>query len=411
MTPHDFSLSRRRTLLGLGASLAQLAGCGGGSGTVDTAGLSSGGTGSFTTGTVSGLGSIIVNGIRYTDDSARVTHRDDGMTAPTPKVGMVVSIQGSTVAAAASSSSLATATAYRITYGSEWQGPVDSLSVSGSTFTVLGLSVDVTAATVFDGVAASLARLSTSHYVEIHGYLDSSTGHLLATRVESTSTAPSSYRVSGSVATLDTARRRLTLVSGTTTLTVDYASTSSVPSNLSVGNLVRVSIAPSSLSAGVWSATRVQAVVSPLADFDGGDNDDAEIHGSVTAYTSATAFSVNGIPVNASGAHLSGVVKLGAEVEVTGLVVGGVIQATRVEVKSKADAETRSKDFLYVGVFSALDTSAKTFVLKGYTFHYDSSTKFSGIDWSTGTTPTTITVQAQLTSSGTWLAIEIKKGG
>ncbi|MFN7288027.1 MAG: hypothetical protein ACK5SV_02725, partial [Burkholderiales bacterium] len=63
--PFPLSNTRRLVLFGLAAGAAQVAGCGGGGG--DLAGIGSGGTGSFTTGVITGLGSIIVNGVRYDD--------------------------------------------------------------------------------------------------------------------------------------------------------------------------------------------------------------------------------------------------------------------------------------------------------------------------------------------------------
>ena len=82
--------SRRSVLLGITASLAELSGCGGG-GASSIAGLSSGGTGSFTSGVIMGLGSIIVNGIRYNNDSAQLISRDDGATLNSSlSLGMVV---------------------------------------------------------------------------------------------------------------------------------------------------------------------------------------------------------------------------------------------------------------------------------------------------------------------------------
>ena len=68
--PNAPHLNRRQTLLAL-IGTALLPACGGGT---DVAGVSSGGTGSFTSGTITGLGSVIVNGIRYEyDDTVSVT--------------------------------------------------------------------------------------------------------------------------------------------------------------------------------------------------------------------------------------------------------------------------------------------------------------------------------------------------
>jgi hypothetical protein len=178
-------------------SVVQLSGCGGGGS--DVAGLSSGGTGSFTSGTISGLGSIIVNGIRYDDTNANKISRDDDTSfSGDLRVGMVVSIQGSPVVAATTANGTATATAYRISCGSEWEGPVSSVNVGASSFVMLGLTVDVLTSTVFEGAAVTqLSALNVSHFVEVHGYVDQTTGHLQATRVEASTTQPAHYKLSG----------------------------------------------------------------------------------------------------------------------------------------------------------------------------------------------------------------------
>ncbi len=187
------NFQRRTLLLGMVGSVVQLSGCGGGGS--DIAGLSSGGTGSFTSGTISGLGSIIVNGIRYDDTNANKISRDDDTSfSGDLRVGMVVSIQGSPVVAATTANGTATATAYRISCGSEWEGPVSSVNVGASSFVMLGLTVDVLTSTVFEGAAVTqLSALNVSHFVEVHGYVDQTTGHLQATRVEASTTQPAHY--------------------------------------------------------------------------------------------------------------------------------------------------------------------------------------------------------------------------
>ena len=59
-------------ILGLLAALT-IAACGGGS---DSAAVGSGGTGSFSVGTITGFGSVFVNGQRYDDSSASVSDED-----------------------------------------------------------------------------------------------------------------------------------------------------------------------------------------------------------------------------------------------------------------------------------------------------------------------------------------------
>ena len=101
------------------AAAALLGACGGGGG--DTAGVGTGGTGSFSVGTVTGFGSVFVNGIRYEDNGARLVD-DDGTvkvlgTDDNPlKVGMVVEVTGSV------DDSGTVRSATQIAYGAEIKG-------------------------------------------------------------------------------------------------------------------------------------------------------------------------------------------------------------------------------------------------------------------------------------------------
>lgn len=390
-------MSRRTVLLGAAGAVAQLTGCGGGGGISDIAGLSTGGTGSFTNGTITGFGSIIVNGIRYNNDSATVLHRDDGTVANVSlQLGMVVSIEGSSVVPATTLNGTPTATATRISFGSEWQGPVGT--ISASSFEVLGHAVDVLATTIFDGDVALFSALTSSHYVEVYGYVDQVNGRIQASRVESSLVAPVSYKLSGSITQIDATNRIATMGA----LSVAWASGVVVPSGLTSGAFVRVQIDPMPVS-GVWNLTRIQLLTSPLDDLHTDDVDEAEIHGSITSYQSNASFSVNGIPVDASRASITGTLMLGVSVEVKGSITSQRVIATQVEVQGSSVVEARK--FEFHGTVSNLNTLAKTFVLRGYTFTYDSNTRYDGVNWSVNPSPY---VEVKATHiNGVWLASEI----
>lgn len=392
--PPSFPLNRRMALLALGGMAASLAGCGGGG----IAGLDSGGTGSFTSGTVSGLGSIIVGGVRYDDRTAVVVRSDGGAAVPL-RVGMVVSVQGSTIAQPSAPGALPTARAERITYASEWAGPVDAVDPATQTFTVLGQVVDVRANTVFDGRARLLAALAAGLYVEVYGYLDASTGRLVATRVDSTATAPSSYQLSGTVTLLDARTRRFNLG----TAVID-ASRLALPAGLQNGRLVRVRLAPQR-TGEAWTATRIDlrdAEAQALADADGSD---VEVEGTVTAFTSAASFQVNGLPVDARRAAVQGTVALGARVEVHGQAANGVIVASEVQVEDESEIEQR--DYEFYGTVSNLDTAARRFTLRDLEFFYNAATVFEdGIALENGAY---VKVKAQR-EAARWIATEIESG-
>ena len=88
-----------KACIALGTSLllaAWLAACGGGSDT--SAGVGSGGTGSYSGGPITSFGSIVVNGIHFDQTAAVVTDADNQpRTAAELKLGMVVQLHGSPV--------------------------------------------------------------------------------------------------------------------------------------------------------------------------------------------------------------------------------------------------------------------------------------------------------------------------
>jgi hypothetical protein len=394
-------ISRRTTLAALAGGVASITACGGGGSGglgIGIAGLSSGGTGSFTTGTVAGLGSIIVNGVRYDDSVARVSRSDDGPVAAL-RVGMVVFIKASAVASATNSDALPTATANRIVYASEWMGPVGTIDVVNRAITVLGQWVDVPAAVVFEGAALQFSELTTSQFVEVHGYLDVSTGRLLATRVEVSTGAPVAFRLTGKVSALNTSARTFSVGSAL----IAYDATSALPASWANGRLVRVTLSTVQ-TAGAWRATRIRARDQELVELEVKDRFDSELQGTVTSIEGPARFAVNGIPVDASAAQVTGTITVGAAVEVRGVVASEVIVARRVELRTGAALEV--DDFDFFGTVSNLDTAARTFTLKGLVFAYTPGTRNEVRNWIAGSTPS-VRVRATL-AAGVWIASEIK---
>ena len=275
-------LDRRRWFAALGATVAALlAACGGGGG-VDT-----GGTGAplaFTSGTVTGFGSVIVNGIRFDDSGADVF--DDRLP-----------------------------------------NALDSVTVGGN--------------------------------VEIHGRFDPVTNEYRATRIEPTGSL-SEFRLRGPVSSLDTTMKRFRI--GTQMISCVGLE---LPADLRNGAFVRLRL-ESAPRAGEWIATRIDS-----GDRAPEDRSEARIEGLVNAFASPSRFSVDGVEVDASGASFpDGPVSLGAKAEVEGSLSGGVLVAKKVGL------ETESETYELHGTISGLDTTAQTFVVRGVTVHYDSSTRF-----------------------------------
>lgn len=384
--------TRRTALIGMAGAIAEIAGCGGGG--TGIAGLSSGGTGSFTSGTITGFGSIIVNGIRYNNDTATVLTSDDSVPSnPALQLGMVVHIEGSSVTPASSPTGLPMATAYRITYGSEWIGPVSNRAATN--FEILGHTVDVLSSTLFGGAVQQFSDLTDTHFVEIYGYVDQVDGHIQASRIDASTVQPSAYKLSGAIT-------QINQVSGTANLgqtAISWSVPAALPSGLSSGDFVRVVLNPSPVGA-VWTATRIQLVSSPLSRLSADHEYEAEIHGSITAYQSSANFIVNGIPVNATAAQITGTLAVGVQVEVEGNIRSGQLVATKVAIKTASQVET--KEFEFYGVVS--NVTDDTFIVRGETFYYDANTAKSSL--LTRNPLPYVEVKARRTN-GRWQAIEI----
>lgn len=386
---HRATPTRRQALLAL-LGTALLPACGGGT---DVAGVSSGGTGSFTSGTITGLGSVIVNGIRYTyDDTVNVMLDGTTSNAAALQLGMVVRIQGSAITAPATAGALATAAASSIACGSEWKGQVADVNTDTRTFTLLGQTVQVLSNTIFsqDKFDGTL----NGRFVEVYGFVNANDGSLQASRIEIESDVPDQYRLSGIVTDLTPT----TFLLGTAL--INHA-TASKPAGLRDGQLVRVELQITP-QGGAWVATEIKA--DDLSN-DLKDDDEAEIEGAITSFTSTTAFSVNGIPVDASRITPPAGLALGVRVEVKGAISGGAVIATEIEVKT--DEEVENQEFEFHGAISNL--SADTFVVRGYTLRYNGTTRFdpSNITLINGLS---VEVKAELQPSGDLLATQVEVG-
>jgi hypothetical protein len=362
----NFRLPDWRLALATGATIgatALLVACGGGgdSTPAGTVGTSAAPT-TYAQGAITGFGSVFVNGVRFDDSSATVSDDDgNGSTRDALKLGMMVQVDAGTVDAAASS-----ATAAAIRFGSELLGPVANIDTSASTFKVLGQTVLVTTSTVFDTtLSGGLAALTAGAVVEVHGMLDTANARIVATRVEPKANA-TAFKLRGAIAALDTTAKTFT-INGEL---ISYASlpAASVPTGLANGQIVKVRVQTTQVN-NAWVATALRGGLR-LPDA----NREAEVEGAITVFTSATDFEISGLKVNATNATFpqgnTGVV-LGARVEVHGTVTNGVLVATKVEVEERRPAEQRQLELR--GTMSNLNTTDKTFALRGVTVWYGGS--------------------------------------
>ncbi|MEQ1686314.1 MAG: DUF5666 domain-containing protein [Burkholderiaceae bacterium] len=354
------TLSPRRLTAGVAQLFlvaAVLAGCGGGgsdSSSSDTATA-------YSSGPITGFGSVIVNGVRFDDSSARITDDDDvAVSRDDLRLGMTAEVQGAGV----TTDSLGRhGRALAIRLGNEIVGPVSAVDATAKTLTALGQVVDVTDNTLFgERITGGLAGIAVGTVIEVNGALNVTTGHYTATRIDVRPNAPY-FRVRGVIASLDTTAKTFRIGDAL----ISYAGLASTDmfASLANGLLVRVRLQTTQVD-GAWVAARIAGGVRKIEN-----QDEAEIHGLITSFTSATQFSVNGIAVDATNATFpdgqAGVV-LGARVEVEGKAVDGVIVARKVELQDERELHIRG--FELHGSITTIDTTAKTFVLRGVTVNY-----------------------------------------
>ena len=353
--------TRRQGLIALAGGVAALSGCGGG-GSIDVGSVGSGGTGSFSIGSISGFGSIIVNGVRYDESKATITD-DDGVarSAGDLKLGMVVAVTGSDVVGGTSRAS-------SIVVSSELRGAIENIGTQ--TLVVLGQTVRIGTGTIFEeNISGGLAGLAVGQLIEVHGFVDPTTNQISATRIERATTADT-LKLEGPIQSLNGAAK--TFVIGTVTISYAGLSANAVPSNLANGLLVRVRLAPLPAT-GTRNAVSVRSAARNVED-----HGDAELEGTVTAFTSNSSFSVDGVPVNAGSASFpNGTtgLKVGARVQVKGSISNGVLVASSVQLETEDEAQNHEIELH--GSISNLNISTKTFVIRGVTVSYAGSVRFS----------------------------------
>jgi hypothetical protein len=352
-------LNRRHALAIPGVALlaavvgpSLLAACGGGGGGDDGAGASANG---LTSGPITGLGSIIVGGVRFEDNAARIED-DDGNSRNRSelRLGMVVEVESSSI-----DDSAGRGVAALVRFGAEMKGPVASIDGAARTLRVLDQTVEVRDETVFDALlVGGFAAIQVGQILEIHALFDSTTGRYMATRIELEDNA-NEYRLRGVVSQLDTTAKSFRIGDAV----INYA-TADVrdPPALADGQRIRVRLQTVQVG-GQWIATRVSRGVRNI---DGVP--DARIRGFVNGFVSAQQFQVNGIAVDATGSRIDGTVRDGALVEVRGRVDNGTLIASRVKVIDRSGDEI--KRFELHGTVSALDTAAQTFMLRDVKVSY-----------------------------------------
>lgn len=340
----------------LAAALA-VAGCGGGGlsfvgigsgGTgISGEGVGSGGTGmTASVGSVDGFASIIVNGTRFDIANARIVVAD----SMSLRLGMTVHVFGDL------QEDLATGTATLVQSAADLRGTVGAVDPAAGTFSVLSIVALADETTVYAGGLGSLADLRAGDAVQVHG-LPGTGGEFHATRVERLP-APDTPVLSGAVQGLDADNRTFSIGG----LQVHYGAVDpALLADLAEGQLVRVRARDDTrplqaVTVEAWHP--VQLVEGePLA-----------LGGLVTRHLGPSALQVDGVPVDASSARISGgplsALQPGVRVEVAGTVRAGVLVASRIKLRARSAAPAAEPVYSARGTIGAF-RSAASFRIQG----------------------------------------------
>ncbi|HEY0634309.1 MAG TPA: DUF5666 domain-containing protein [Gammaproteobacteria bacterium] len=355
------------TAIGIALTTFGLAACSGGDSS------SGGGTtlpASTISGTITGFGSVYVNGVEYDTSGASVQLDNTAGSETDLQVGMVVTVQGST------NPDGQTGTASAIAFADVAEGVVLAVNLSNGvgTLNVMGQTVQVTDLTIFDSDVAgiTLDTIPLNSIAELSGYSDGS-GTVYATRVEIKQAVlqPGDIlEVKGVVSNLGATTFQLG------SLVVDYSSATQLPGNLADGLYVEVhgDAAPTA-SGGSYTfvASDVEQVGDGNLALEGEEGDTLKLQGVVVAVDAvASTIVINGQQMAVrddamrEGLMLADLA-VGTYIKLEAELVNGQWLVKEIEVGRSSDAELKS-------TIEAVDLAAGTITLLGQTIVIDNST-------------------------------------
>ena len=350
--------------LAIAAAITACGGGYGGTGTTPTPGAAAG-TSTVSVGTITGFGSVHLNGLKFETTSATINVDGKAATQSDLHAGDVIEVKGHHDAASGKD------IADEIEFRGNIRGPVSTIDTVAQTLVVLGQTVAVSADTSFDDsiTPASLAGINVGDNLEVSG-MPGADGTIHATRVERES-AGAPFQVIGTAASTDSTAKTLQIgslvVNFSAATLVDFPGTG--PSD---GDLVEAggTILDSS---GALQATRLELRTGKelKADVDG----QMEVEGLITRFASAADFDVAGRPVATSSSTTfeggaASDLALNVRVEAEGSMdASGVLSATQVHIGHPAADRI-------AGPVDSVDGTGGTVVVLGIQVSVDAMTRF-----------------------------------
>lgn len=321
-------------------------------------------------GTVTGFGSVIVDGVHFDTSKADIRiNGGGGHNQNDLSVGQRVTVKGRVDNNGNHSADV-------VDFEAELRGSVTAINTVANTFTALGQTVHVDQTTIYVGVA-NLAALAVGDFLEVSGNRNADNS-LQATFVKKE--APeSNVQLRGPIAALDTAAKRFNIGPQV----VDYATATLQPSGFAPANGVFVEV-EGNLAAGILVATKVKQE-NDLGDANNGD--EAELEGLILDVAADRgSFHINASLVRVDGntTYVGGTAATlapGVKVEVEGAIAAdGALQARKVKFSNGSEDGSGGGSGGVRGrieaAITAIDSTAKTFTVLGVVVQVADATVF-----------------------------------
>jgi len=283
-------------------------------------------------GTITGFGSVIIDGQRFDDSLAKVAfaNKPEAQTAGTLgdlRTGMRV--QGE----------LKDGVLQNLVVNFALVGTIGAVDASAGTLNVFGQTIKTTATgqlpTVLDGFSA-LSQLAMGDLVKVSGSV-AGDGSITATRIErKVKDGTEVFRLSGAVQGLDTSAKTFTLV-GNSSVTVSYADAKLLPTGAVIENGKLVSVVATSAPAASGGKNVLAASVVEVKARKLPDSSDTTVGGPINDFKSLASLRIGDVVVDASTATLkegtqAADVANGAQAQAHGTIKDGVMKADWLRV-------------------------------------------------------------------------------
>jgi hypothetical protein len=329
-------------------------------------------------GPITGFGSVFVSEYEY--DTTTTTMTVDGKSGSQSdlKKGMVVLVNA-TLTHNYGTGEPPQRTANTLSYEDTVEGIVQSVAPDGSSLVVLGQTVAITTRTIIDATIPGqniLSLVPGRDLVEVSGFVTGD-GVIGGTLIDLKTGIPD-YEVKGFIKNHEAARSTFEIGS----LTVDYrnADLRDMPShtNNSWNGLV-VDVRGSQVSSGGSGSYSLRMTATKVKPEGLGteDSEGAEIRGFVTQVVLPGDFYLGNVHVQTragttfEGGTLNDIL-VGAHLEVHGSLVGGILNATKVEFEGETELQAN------VATINSSDNTLTLTGLAGLVIQFDNKTTLHG---------------------------------